>query len=217
MKAGKLGIRFTTISAVMAEQIESMSGGEKFCTSAPPHVDTPPHWFEYDGPCSWAPTEWQLMVDAMQRDFAPHTALGPTGFWNEIVAGWPATAADMARVARALFYISTPAMDAKTIAALKAAARRNAAMYGGRPVLLLDYAKLLAGGPLFTCAEEADTDKGLGDTDEVDRMDAAQVQALTSPAALAKFVGTARTRTSRSATAPLDAMAPPWHAAVARA
>lgn len=153
MKRGDRGISFTTLPADMAGWWEAMAG-EKLCSAAPPQLDTPGHWFEYNGPCSWEPTEWQQMVDAMVRWFAPHAALGPTGWWNEIVAAWPASASEFESVAQALFYITAPEMDAKTIAAARTAALQNAAMYGGRPVLILDSVKFFAGGPLFECAEE---------------------------------------------------------------
>ena len=35
---------------------------------------------------------------------------------------------------------------------VKANAKKNAMMYGGRPLLVLDAAKFVAGGPLFACA-----------------------------------------------------------------
>lgn len=153
MKQGKRGLNFTTLPAVVASMWEAIVG-ERLCTAAPPQIDTYGHWFEYDGPCSWRPTEWQQMVDAMLRWFSPHdAALGPGGWWNEIVAAWPASAAEFARIAQAVFYIATPQMDARTLAATKAAAERNARMYGGRPLLVIDSAKFLAGGPLFACAE----------------------------------------------------------------
>lgn len=169
MKRGERGIMWTSMSAVFAAQWEAVVG-RKLCQPAPAPLDVAGRWFEYDGPCAWEPAEWQLMVDAMLRWFAPHTAVGPTGWWNEIVAKWPSSPAEAASIVRAVFYIKTANMDARTLAALEAAARQNAAMYAHVAVLELDVSRLLAGGPLFECAKRNETSGVRLRRDEVEEL-----------------------------------------------
>lgn len=59
-------------------------------------------------------------------------------------------------------------LPAKVIAALQTQAKAKAAQLGGKPILVINEAKLLAGGPLFTCAPptpELVEETGLEDMD----------------------------------------------------
>ena len=129
------------------------------------------HFWEYVGECSWAPTEFQAMVDAMNAWFAPTKVPSPTPqdpsgtrplLWNELVAPQPASLAQEAALVRAVFYMVTPQTNATVRARLREDARKNAKMYsasGGSalaslPVLELDETRLGPGrGNLFRCVE----------------------------------------------------------------
>jgi hypothetical protein len=109
---------------------------------------------EYTGECSWAPTEWQSMVDTMLYA-VPHTSLYT---WNEVVASNPLSHEEEAQRYLAVFYRVHAETDPAEREFLRRAAEANGAMLG-RPVLVADDAKFTAGGPLFECAEEADRER----------------------------------------------------------
>ena len=163
------------------------------CSVADPmtHLDTPGHWFEYDGECSWAPGEWQDMVDWMVGVFSPHKA---QLHWNEIVASKPTSRAEEAAIAQAVFYITTPQMDSKTIALLKFLAKRNAEMWS-KHVLRFDVAKFVAGGPMFVCDDDA---SAATEMSEAEPMSHAEAEALLEAGAFAKYAGAPRRKPSAS-------------------
>ena len=119
------------------------------------------------------------MVEAMRAWFVPRPA---PSLWNEIVATVPADAQAWADAAKALFYFKTRGMDPKTVAMLRAVARRNADAYGGKPVLRLDLEAWAAGGPMFVCEKEERED-GLSEE---------ELSAMLRAGAFAPFTGPRR-------------------------
>merc|ERR1719506_913355 len=102
-------------------------------------------FWAYAGECSWAPTEWQAMVDMMVTQLVPRSSDVPAGaeareLWNEVVARGPDTPAEERASVQALFYIrSTDHRGSQTEEAeLRQLAQRNAAAFGGVPLLVAD-------------------------------------------------------------------------------
>ena len=93
----------------------------------------------------------------VSRFLKPHPTIS---IWNEVVATKPKSHAQEEAYTRALFYLSAPGMDAATLAFLKRAAQRNAAAFGGKPVLVFDL-----GGDLFRFAEGGHQSPALSDAD----------------------------------------------------
>ena len=98
----------------------------------------------------------------VSRFLKPHPTIS---IWNEVVATKPKSHAQEEAYTRALFYLSAPGMDAATLAFLKRAAQRNAATFGGKPVLVFDLASYLKGGDLFRCADGEHQSPALSDAD----------------------------------------------------
>ena len=148
------------------EQQQGAISGTPLCTDTTPARG---FWWEYVGVCSWAPYEWQAMVDAMNAWFPPppppssssaSSAPRQTLLWNELIAAQPSSLAEEASLARALFYMVTPQTSVSTRARLRDDARQNVAMWSRAsgqpplPVLEMDTTRL--GRPdLLRCAEDA--------------------------------------------------------------
>jgi len=151
MKSGRAALAMPAYVSGMGADEEALNG-EPVCTAeAPPGIDVPGHFPIYNGHCSWAPHEFQVAMDMMFDTFI--TKHPKITMWNEVVATKPRTHAEEIAITQALFFIVYPEMDPKTVAFLKTAAMRNAAYFGGKPVLEIDVVSVLAGGDLFKCAE----------------------------------------------------------------
>ena len=103
------------------------------------------------------------MIDAMLAWFAPNKDLM---LWNEVIASKPKTLADEVAITQAVFYITTPEMNASIKRLIHRVGRRNADGFD-RPLLRLDAGRFRAGGPLFVCAPETvDVTESLSSDDE---------------------------------------------------
>ena len=91
--------------------------------------------------------------------------------WNEIVGSMPKSRVEEDSIVQATFYIRRPAMDVKLVALLRTLAWKNAAMFGGVPILELDLADVSAGGPLFKCAFDEPIPNEEGDDHDGDDYD----------------------------------------------
>ena len=191
-KSEKARPSFSNLFSVWEGQVASINGAP-VCSVRDTAValGNPGHWFEYEGECSWAPGEWQDMVDWMVGVFSPHKA---QLHWNEIVASKPTSRAEEAAIAQAVFYITTPQMDSKTIALLKFLAKRNAEMWS-KHVLRFDVAKFVAGGPMFVCDDDA---SAATEMSEAEPMSHAEAEALLEAGAFAKYAGAPRRKPSAS-------------------
>ena len=147
-------LRYESLFGLYQKQ-QSAIYGAPLCTDHTPALGS---FWEYVGECSWAPNEWQSMVDAMNSWFS-----SPDGklLWNELVAPKPASLAEEVGLVRAVFYMVTPSMNATVKAKLQEDARKNVQMYSqvpGRgprlPLLEMDTERFGDGrGGLFRCVE----------------------------------------------------------------
>jgi len=150
---GEYNVSYEPFVATFATQWAAFNGGTPVCTVEQPVVSRG-NYLEYVGDCAWQPLQWQHMVDAMLQWFWPSEKRYGITQWNEIIASLPATLAEEAAVARAVFYVKEPGMNTTTLALLRAAAQANGDMWGGKPILETDLARYQVGGQLFTCAED---------------------------------------------------------------
>ena len=157
------------------------------------------HWWEYDGVCPFAPSEWQPMVGAMRTLQAAYPAVQG---WSEIVydvpPGGPSGPAARDAVA-AVAWFDDPSLSNATRAWMRAYAAQEAAAFSPpRHVLAGDGSRLARGGPLFVC----DPPTGAGPTAEEAEAEVladAQADELPSLTELAELAELAPRRGVRSA------------------